>query len=221
MLAAFVAGTVLGIVANSVATEAPKSVAVKLIRRCAQQRDCVREKVVRGMKDETSKVWSFFDVRIDWIHPGDAPTSAVDVTVLLEESAEPAPHVVSKIGVVVLAALQLPDTPCGTGVARVWVTEARRYAALIPDVHFPSLPHRLSDLFLSRALGRALAHEIGHYLLGTSRHTARGLMRARFLPLELPESATPQRYGLDPADRDALRLCRPVATSQEGLRAVR
>lgn len=219
MLAAFVAGAVLGIVANSVPTAAPKSVTVKLIRRCPQQRDCLPEKVVRGMKDETSKIWSLFDVRIDWIDPGD-PTSAVDVTVLLEESAGPAPDALSKSGVV-LAGLQLPNTPCGTGVARVWVTQARRYAAQIPDVHFPGLPHILSDLFLSRALGRALAHEIGHYLLGTSRHTARGLMRAQFLPLELPESATRHRYGLDPVDRDALRLCRPVATSQEGLRLVR
>jgi hypothetical protein len=220
MLAAFVAGAVLGIVANSVPTAAPKSVTVLLIRRCPQQRDCLREKVLRGMKDETSKIWSYFDVRIDWIDPGDAPTSAVDVTVLLEESAGPAPHAFSKSGVV-LAELQLPDTPCGTGVARVWVTQARRYAAEIPDVHFPGLPHILSDLFLSRALGRAFAHEIGHYLLGTTRHTARGLMRAHFLPLELSESATRQRYGLDPVDRDALRLCRPVATSQEGLRLVR
>jgi hypothetical protein len=219
MLAAFVAGAVLGIVANSVPTAAPKSVTVKLLRRCAQQRDCLREKVVRGMKDETSKIWSYLDVRIDWIDPGDA-TSAVDVTVLLEESPGPVPQPFSKSGVV-LAVLQLPDTPCGTGVARVWVTQARRYAALIPDVHFPSLPHILSDLLLSRALGRALAHEIGHYLLGTSRHTARGLMRATFLPLELPESATRHRYGLDAVDRDALRLCRPVATSQEGLQRVR
>ena len=147
MLAAFVAGAVLGIVANSVPTAAPKSVTVLLIRRCPQQRDCLREKVLRGMKDETSKIWSYFDVRIDSIDPGDAPTSAVDVTVLLEESAGPAPHAFSKSGVV-LAELQLPDTPCGTGVARVWVTQARRYAAEIPDVHFPGLPHILSDLFL-------------------------------------------------------------------------
>jgi hypothetical protein len=220
MLAGFIAGAVLGIVANSVPTAAPKTVTLKLIRRCPQQRDCLPEKVVRGMKDETSKIWSFFDVRIDWIDPGDATTSAVDGTVLLEESAEPAPRGASKSGVV-LAELHLPHTPCGTGVARVWVTQARRYAAQIPDVHFPGLPHILSDLFLARALGRALAHEIGHYLLGTSRHTARGLMRAHFLPLELPESATRHRYGLDPVDRDALRLCRPVATSQEGLRLVR
>jgi hypothetical protein len=216
MLAAFIAGAVLGIVANSVPTAPPKSVTVQLIRRCPQQRDCLRPSVVQRMKDETSKVWSLFDVRIDWIDPVDATTSAVDVTVFLEESAEPAPHLVSKRGDVVLAALQLPDTPCGTGLARVWVTQARRHAALIPGVlPFPSLPARY-DLVLSRALGRALAHEIGHYLLGTSRHTARGLMRADFSPLELLEPATRQRYGLDPVDRDALRSCRPVAAAIAG-----
>ena len=71
MLAAFVAGAVLGIMTNGVPTAAPNSVTVMLIRKCAQQRDCLREKVVRGMKDETSKIFSFFDVRIDWIDPGD------------------------------------------------------------------------------------------------------------------------------------------------------
>jgi hypothetical protein len=217
MLAAFIAGAVLGVVANSVPTDPPKSITVQLIRRCSQQRDCLPPSVVQRMKDETSKVWSFYDVRIDWIDPVDAITSAVDVTVFLEESAEPGPHWVSKHGGEVLAALHLPDTPCGTGLARVWVTPARRYAALIPGVPpFPSLPKTFYDVLLSRALGRALAHEIGHYLLPTSRHTARGLMRAHFSPSELLEPAHRQRYGLDPVDRDALRSCRAVAAAIAG-----
>jgi hypothetical protein len=208
MLAAFIAGAVLSIVGNSVATGPPKSITVQLIRRCPQQHDCLQPRLVQQVKDETSKVWSLFDVRIDWIDPRDALTSAVDITVFLEEGAEPAPHSDSKRGGFVLAALHLPDTPCGIGVARVWVTQARRHAALIPRVPpFPTLPER-NDLLISRALGRALAHEIGHYLLRTSRHTARGLMRECFYPLELLEPATRQRYGLDPADRDALRSCR-------------
>jgi hypothetical protein len=216
MLAAFIAGAILGIVGNSVATGSLKSITVQLIRRCPQQRDCLQPRVVQLMKDETSKVWSLFDVRINWIDPVDTMTSAVDITVLLEEGAEPAPQSVSKRGGVVLAELHLPQTPCGTGVARVWVTQARRYAALIPSVPpFQTLPER-SDLLLSRALGRALAHEIGHYLLGTSRHTARGLMRAAFYPLDLIEPATRQRYGLDAADRDVLRSCRPVAAAIAG-----
>jgi hypothetical protein len=216
MMAAFIAGAVLGIVANTVPTAPPKSVTVQLIRRCPQQRDCLPPSVVQLMKDETSKVWSLFDLRIDWVDPGDAMASAIDVTVFLEESAEPAPHLVSKSGGVVLAALNLPRTPCGTGLARVWVTQAKRYAALIPGVSpFPSLPERY-DVLLSRALGRALAHEIGHYLIGTSRHTPLGLMRAHFSPLELLEPATRQRYGLNPVDRDALRSCRPVAAAIAG-----
>jgi hypothetical protein len=163
----------------------------QFIRRCPQQRDCLRPLAVRGMKDETSKIWSFFDVRIDWIDPVDATTSAVDVTIFLDENAEPAPLSVSKRGVV-LAELHLPRTPCATGVAQVWVTQARRHveAALTPDGPFTSLPPIFYDLFLARALGRALAHEIGHYLLGTSRHAARGLMRAHLSPLELREPAT-------------------------------
>jgi hypothetical protein len=34
-------------------------------------------------------------------------------------------------------------------------------------------------------LGRAIAHEIGHLLLGTNRHAARGLMRASWSTIEL------------------------------------
>src|SRR5262245_41442401 len=120
MLAAFIAGAVLGIVGNSVGTGPLKSVTVQLIRRCPQQRDCLQPRVVQLMKDETSKVWSLFDVGINWIDPVDAVTSSVDVTVLLEEDAEPATHSVSTGGAGVLAAVHLPVTPCGTGVARVW-----------------------------------------------------------------------------------------------------
>ncbi|HTK30106.1 MAG TPA: hypothetical protein VL309_11160 [Vicinamibacterales bacterium] len=35
------------------------------------------------------------------------------------------------------------------------------------------------DTMLSRALGRALAHELGHYLLGSKAHTGTGLMQTR------------------------------------------
>jgi len=35
-------------------------------------------------------------------------------------------------------------------------------------------------------LGRAIAHEFGHLLLGTNSHLTRGIMRARWNPEELP-----------------------------------
>jgi len=41
-------------------------------------------------------------------------------------------------------------------------------------------PRSVHDGQLGLVLGRVVAHEIGHYLLGTASHSRRGLMRARF-----------------------------------------
>jgi hypothetical protein len=43
----------------------------------------------------------------------------------------------------------------------------------------------VTDRELARALGRVLAHEIGHVLLGARNHDQTGLMRVSFLPDEL------------------------------------
>jgi len=40
------------------------------------------------------------------------------------------------------------------------------------------MPIAERETLLGRAMGRALAHEIGHYLLASKTHTARGLMQA-------------------------------------------
>lgn len=40
-------------------------------------------------------------------------------------------------------------------------------------------PSALHERILGRAVGRALAHELGHYLLRSQRHSSGGLMRAR------------------------------------------
>jgi hypothetical protein len=40
------------------------------------------------------------------------------------------------------------------------------------------MPQAGQEQTLARVLGRALAHEIGHYLLASPAHTATGLMRA-------------------------------------------
>ena len=42
-----------------------------------------------------------------------------------------------------------------------------------------------SDTDVSRLLGRAIAHEVGHLLLASNTHTSRGLMRARWSQDEL------------------------------------
>ena len=48
-----------------------------------------------------------------------------------------------------------------------------------------AMPQLQRETLLSRALGRALAHELGHYLLASKVHTAKGLMMAVHSAVEL------------------------------------
>jgi hypothetical protein len=219
MLASFVAVGVASALAGGTSTGFRSNVTVHLIPRCARPAGCLRPHVVRQMKDETSRIWSLLDVRIDWIDsmPNAAATdSAVDLTVLLEESVAPEPAWSAGRGLL-LALIHQPDLPCGSGLIRLWVAQARRHTASIRLQGLPleSLPQALVDLFLARALGRALAHEIGHYLFG-SAHTAHGLMRASFTPAELIEPITAARYGFDARDHQDLPSCRAVVGSVDG-----
>ena len=49
---------------------------------------------------------------------------------------------------------------------------------------------------LGTVLGRAVAHELGHYLLDTGTHASRGLMRARFEPGEFTDLRS-RAFALD------------------------
>jgi hypothetical protein len=64
-------------------------------------------------------------------------------------------------------------------------------------------PVAYRDGLLTRVLGRALAHEIGHYVLNTREHSASGLMRAVQPIAELMEFRD-ERLVLSPDDREAL-----------------
>ena len=78
-----------------------------------------------------------------------------------------------------------------TGARRI-VEEAQRFKLL-------ERPHEV-DHCLGLVLGRAVAHEIGHYLLRTKTHAPRGLMRAA---INAQEFADPQSrsFRLDDAAR--------------------
>jgi hypothetical protein len=63
------------------------------------------------------------------------------------------------------------------------------------------LPWVDRDRVLGRALGRVLAHELYHILLGTKRHSARGLAKASFAVDELISD----QFGFEESDVDVLR----------------
>jgi hypothetical protein len=57
--------------------------------------------------------------------------------------------------------------------AVAYITNAREVVG--PTGRMPVMER---EILLGRAMGRALAHELGHYLLASKTHTRRGLMRA-------------------------------------------
>jgi hypothetical protein len=183
----------------------PLRLTVQLIRRCPPAAPCVPSTVVRDMTREAERIWLPLGVELDWteLRPGKAVSrSAPDLVLLVEEHPNPVIEGADRRNLV-LGRMHRPDTMCDAGLARLWVTHVRRQidAVYINGLPLLSVPTRMEHVLLARALGRTLAHEIGHYLLGPD-HAAQGLMRAQFTPRELIE--TLGRYGLDDANRRTL-----------------
>ena len=61
----------------------------------------------------------------------------------------------------------------------------------------------MAPLDLGRALGRVLAHEIGHVVLAAAKHQSRGLMRASFVAEDL---IRPQRWSYTLSEAEVARL---------------
>ena len=65
------------------------------------------------------------------------------------------------------------------------------------------MPASQREVLLARAMGRALAHELGHYLLASKVHTLRGLLKANRSASELFAIAS-TGFQLDPSQRQQI-----------------
>src|SRR5262252_2269834 len=85
--------------------------------------------------------------------------------------------------------------------------------AQVPMLRFEreSLPV-VRDTMVGRAFGRALAHEIGHYLLRSRQHASGGLMRASH---RSPELIAPERDGFDLSAEEVAKISEVATLSHE------
>jgi hypothetical protein len=76
--------------------------------------------------------------------------------------------------------------------------------ALMKASRWGGLPKPVQRLFLVRAMSRAIAHELGHYLLATHAHTRHGLMRGALTAEDIMQP-TRSSYRLDRAEVESLQ----------------
>ena len=79
------------------------------------------------------------------------------------------------LGWIVFDDVQMPEQEIHVSYANAmqFIRSARVVVGIVEQ-----MPAAQREWLLGRAMGRALAHELGHYLLASKEHTARGLMKA-------------------------------------------
>jgi hypothetical protein len=152
----------------------------------------------RAMLEEAGRIWSKAGVGVRFLPaPNGGPPPEAPLRVLVIARA---PKIDQAQNWVVGELLPLTG---GRALAIASITSARRVvvkARRVLPSDFPVTDERLAGI----VLGRAIAHEIGHFILDSRTHAERGLMRASFDAFEFADPRAEAVFGLDQAARDWL-----------------
>ena len=187
-------------------------VAVPPVTLTAQASPTIPPKVVQAALDEAAAVWRQFGVTIVGRIARDVESSGVGISaereslpvgptvhVLFDDGPSTMSNYMGTIGWIAFDAMDTPLAEIHLSYANALELMCSAYG--VTQVN--QMPIVQWRTFVSRALGRALAHEVGHYVLGSKAHTPRGLMKARQKAYDL---FGPHRmvFDLSPADRAAV-----------------
>jgi hypothetical protein len=147
-----------------------------------------------SMMDETTAIWRQQGVVIEWLSANLVrPVASNRMRVLIVQKRLMAGVAAEHVGVG-----ELVRPPNGHPVALISIESARHLVSSVRGRAGYELI-TVDERRLGIVLGRALAHEIGHYLLDTHTHARSGLMRPNFNALEF----TDLRDGIFELDHDA------------------
>jgi hypothetical protein len=145
---------------------------------------------IPAMIGEADAVWRPRGVSVSLVDAGQIPRGDVRITLTFASLAgADAGRGAQNAGDGVAGLGSIWFDADGTPVDAITIDE-RAVAARLADVKLngrpiDDWPPAVVDQVAARALGRVLAHELGHYLLASKTHASSGLMRAGFSGAEL------------------------------------
>jgi hypothetical protein len=138
----------------------------------------VPESLVIRVFDEAKAIWGPTGIAFDWHRVASiGMAGAWHVTVTIDDDRKDFAEWQGALG-------WIPFTPYGPAPSiRLSRANAEALIRRTPDISGATMVGH--EILIGRALGRALSHELGHYLLKSKIHTPHGLMRATWPSDEL------------------------------------
>lgn len=132
--------------------------------------------VIRAAAAEAADIWAPYGVAVEVAAPcGSAPDDTETLTVAIARSVSPESepwH--ATLGVIIFDANGAPHPRMTVYFDRLMELISGAPTWLANEPHWP---RALRDKVIGRALGRVIAHEIGHFVLRSRDHASSGLMR--------------------------------------------
>lgn len=141
------------------------------------------QRELHAMRQETSAIWRPYGITVRWLTM--LQQGVGDVRVVARLPFSPATLEADAPDRPLGSVLFVEGIPDGVMMIRPEAVEAVILNAGWNGRPLSDVPRALREDLAGRALGRVLAHELGHYLLAQRGHATRGLMRASFKGTEL------------------------------------
>jgi hypothetical protein len=164
-------------------------------------------KIEEAAMEEATRIWAAYGMEVHWCDARDVSgDNAVRLAVRLADRADRRTAKGALGSILFVDDVPTPSIVMYRSAIAAIVSTVRLNGS--PDREWPTA---LYELMVGRVLGRALAHEIGHFLLQSRQHAAAGLMRAPQWASDLV-SPDRRRFGLS-AD-EVTRLMAIAAASR-------
>jgi len=162
--------------------------------------------LVQRILAEADALWRPAGIAFTW-EPFDGRGPAAPLEIVIEDVVASSEAAASRLGWILFDAHNTPERILHVSYAnaRALLQESRD---LVGNPN--AMPISERETYLGRAMGRALAHELGHYLTATKTHSEAGLMRA-VLPAATLFSPVRARLEVPKAIRETV-LARITAT---------